>query len=311
MTDKTNAFGCFIASLAGLDAPIFKSRWENAGLLCGPKRNVAWRVLDAKYFGLPQQRRRLYVVAGGKEFHPEEALFGKSEKKPTPPSYRTPLVFEKAGHRFEIFREYTDCLYAAYGTKWNGNAAATNGSLFVVQDSRLRRFSPLEAERLMGLPDRYTDLPGCKKTKRYQAVGNSWAVPVVRWIGERLLEHGRKDGSGRYDLFRINQTEEFPDGSRLCVLKDFSGLKPGKFLNCGAMPENARLGDMRDILCADAPEDIYLSPVGCHGILRRKSERGLSINPRLEEVLQRISSEMPKEEIEARSKIQRRGKFSK
>ena len=86
-----------------------------------------------------------------------------------------------------MFREYTDCLYSAYGTKWNGNAAAYNGSLFVVQDQRIRRLSPLETERLMGFPDNYTNLVGAKKTNRYQGTGNSWAVPVVKWIGERLI----------------------------------------------------------------------------------------------------------------------------
>ena len=66
LTDKTNAFGCLISSLAGLDKAVEMKKWPNAGILEGEKRNVAWRVLDAKYFGLPQQRRRLYVLAGGK-----------------------------------------------------------------------------------------------------------------------------------------------------------------------------------------------------------------------------------------------------
>lgn len=59
LTDKTNAFGCLISSLAGLDKVLSLKRWPTAGLIRGTKRNVAWRVLDAKYFGLPQQRRRL------------------------------------------------------------------------------------------------------------------------------------------------------------------------------------------------------------------------------------------------------------
>ena len=101
-------------------------------------------------------------------------------------SLKFPLNFIKEGHTFEIFREYTDCLYSAYGTKWNGNAAAYNGSLFVSQDDRIRRLSPLECERLMGFPDEYTNIKGAKKTNRYQAIGNSWAIPVIRWIGERL-----------------------------------------------------------------------------------------------------------------------------
>ena len=46
------------------------------------------------------------------------------------------------------------------------------------------------------------------------------------------------------------------------------------------------------------PEDIYISPVGCYGIVRRKQERNLNINSRLEEVLLNISSQMTPEEIE-------------
>ena len=189
LSDKTNAFGCLVSSLAGLNEVISISKWPNAGLIRGKKRNVAWRVLDAKFFGLPQQRRRLYLLAGGHNFSPEKILFENhtNELVEYPPS---PLTFIKDGHEFEVFREYTDCLYSAYGTKWNGNAAANNGSLFVVQDGRIRRLSPLECERLMGLPDNYTDHPKAKKTNRYQAIGNSWAVPVVEWIGQRLLNGG-------------------------------------------------------------------------------------------------------------------------
>ena len=123
LSDKTNAFGCMISSMAGLSEVLEKKRWPNAGLLRGPKRNVAWRVLDAKYFGVPQQRKRLYVLAGGKDFNPENILFEEHKVKfPDYPTYD--LVVEKDGHKFEAFRSYTDCLYSAYGTKWNGNAAA-------------------------------------------------------------------------------------------------------------------------------------------------------------------------------------------
>ena len=75
LTDKTNAFGCLISSLAGLNDVIDCKKWPSAGMVRGPKRNIAWRVLDAKYFGLPQQRKRLYVVAGDTNFHPENVLF--------------------------------------------------------------------------------------------------------------------------------------------------------------------------------------------------------------------------------------------
>lgn len=142
LSDSTNAFGCFISSLAGFDSVLTMSKWPCAGIAHGSKRNLAWRVLDAKYFGVPQQRRRLYLLAGGTDFYPENVLFEEHLKDFVDyPS--VPLIFQKDGHNFELFREYTDCLYAAYGTKWNGNAAAYNGSLFVVQNGRLRRLSPV------------------------------------------------------------------------------------------------------------------------------------------------------------------------
>ena len=313
LTDKTNAFGCLISSLAGLDQilSVKGGRWPNAGLIRGNTRNVAWRVLDAKFFGLPQQRRRLYVIAGGKDFHPEDVLFELHENDlPEYPQF--PLTFEKEGHQFEVFRAYTDCLYSAYGTKWNGNAAAYNGSLFVVQDHRIRRLSPLETERLMGFPDHYTDLPKAKKTNRYQSTGNAWAVPVVRWLGSRLIYEnslGINLDSFRFALcarsVRISDTQVFYDFG-----KDIVPLENGISLNCSATPERCTFAGMDSIVSPDAPEDIYISPVGCFGIVRRKKERNLKINARLEEVLLSVASEMSPEEIEKRSRVQRRGRFS-
>lgn len=75
LNDKTNAFGNFIAGLAGFDDEIKVNKWTKSGYLEGKSRNVAWRVIDAKYFGLPQQRKRLYVLAGGKDFRPDQVLF--------------------------------------------------------------------------------------------------------------------------------------------------------------------------------------------------------------------------------------------
>ena len=81
-------------------------------------------------------------------------------------------------------------------------------------------------------------------------------------------------------------------------------------LNCTAIPEHSKFASLQDIISADAPEAIYISPVGCQGILRRKNERNISINPRLEEILLEIAAKMPAEEIEKKSLIQRRGKYS-
>lgn len=313
LSDKTNAFGCFVSSLAGFTEvlTIKGGRWPNAGVIYGKTRNVAWRVLDAKYFGLPQQRRRLYVVAGGKDFFPESILF-EVHKGDFPEYPSSELVFNKDGHEFEIFREYTDCLYSAYGTKWNGNAAAYNGSLFVVQDHRIRRLSPLETERLMGFPDNYTNLVGAKKTNRYQGTGNAWAVPVVKWIGKRLILGTENAIKLSEDDIALSTciTATLDGGVFFNLGKDIVSLGDGTLLNCTCIPENCYFSSMKEIVSPDAPEDIYISPVGCYGIVRRKIERNLKINPRLEEVLLSISSEMSQEEIEKRSMIQHRGRFS-
>ncbi len=283
--------------------------WENVE---GKRRNIAWRVLDAKYFGLPQQRRRLYVVAGGKDFHPETVLF-EPHGKDFPDYPPAKLTFKKGGHDFEVFREYSDCLYSAYGTKWNGNAAAFNGSLFVAQDGRLRRFSPLECERLMGFPDGYTDLPGASRTNRYQAIGNSWAVPVVRWIGERLSSKSLDSTFFAEHAFEllpylkpISNGERFYDFGRDGVIP----LRDGS-LNCTEIPEECTFRALPEIISPDAPEEIYISPVGCSGIVRRKNECNASINPRLEKIMNETAGQMPADEIERKSRIQPRGRLSR
>jgi hypothetical protein len=55
----------------------------------------------------------------------------------------------------------------------------------------VRRLTPMECERLQGFPDGYTNIPWRKADEspdgpRYKALGNSWAVPVVAWIGKRI-----------------------------------------------------------------------------------------------------------------------------
>ena len=78
LSDKQNAFGCFLGALAGEDCELQPSgkRWTDAGCVYGPKRTVAWRILDAQYFGLAQRRRRVFVVASARRgFDPVEVLF--------------------------------------------------------------------------------------------------------------------------------------------------------------------------------------------------------------------------------------------
>jgi DNA (cytosine-5)-methyltransferase 1 len=78
LNTKDNAFGCFLAGLAGEDGELKPAgkKWTNAGCVFGSKRTVAWRVLDAQYFGLAQRRKRVFVVASARDgFNPAEVLF--------------------------------------------------------------------------------------------------------------------------------------------------------------------------------------------------------------------------------------------
>lgn len=309
LTDKTNAFGCFLAGLAGLDEPIQVGKFKSAGVLMGPKRNIAWRVLDAKYFGVPQQRKRVYVLGGGVDFHPEHILFEMGNKFQDPYKLNDvpqqpmlglfadeepevnqdvikPLRREINGQDIEVFRCYSDCLYAAYGTKWNGNAAAFNGSLFVSQNGRLRRLTPIECERLMGFPDNYTAIANPRLTNRYQATGNSWAVPVIRWIMNRLLE---AINNGNIHHVVLPQASIHKEAYALYQFDDFT-LVGGQYLNASNCCNDFVLSNMLDIIDTEPDEKLYISKAGCAGILRRKREHNAGMNERLEMVLENCSN---------------------
>ena len=65
--------------------------------------------------------------------------------------------------------------------------AGGQGACVMTPTMVVRRLTPVECERLQGFPDNYTNIKDkCPDGPRYKALGNSWAVPVVRWIGERI-----------------------------------------------------------------------------------------------------------------------------
>ena len=73
----------------------------------------------------------------------------------------------------------------------------------VVNPDIVRRLTPLECERLQGLPDGYTLIPHrgkpaeeCPDTPRYKALGNGWAVNCARWICQRIQKHEQENTDG-------------------------------------------------------------------------------------------------------------------
>ena len=86
--------------------------------------------------------------------------------------------------------ELVNALQAQSGQTGKGDAAPC-----VATAMQVRRLTPRECERLQGFQDDWTAIPWrgksadqCPDGPRYRALGNSWAVPVVRWIGRRIAQ---------------------------------------------------------------------------------------------------------------------------
>ncbi|WP_241771851.1 phage N-6-adenine-methyltransferase [Morganella morganii] len=221
LSSKDNAFGCFLAGLAGESEELKPTgeKWTNVGYVSGPKRTIAWRILDAQYFGVAQRRRRVFVVASARtDICPAEILFeydslhgditpgGEAEKEITGTlTARTHgggglgTDFECNGglvpvnaYRMLAFGEYSDDGTAS-AVKARDYKDATDLAVTYPHNT-VRRLTPVECERLQGFPDNHTliswrgkDAADCPDGPRYRAIGNSMAVPVMRWIGERIL----------------------------------------------------------------------------------------------------------------------------
>lgn len=109
LNTKDNAFGCFLAGLAQCDVPLEVpgGKWGGAGYVLTGKRAVAWRTLDAQYFGVPQRRRRVFVVASARDgFDPCQVLFERAgvQRNPAPVGTpgKAPAVFAEGS--FGAFR---------------------------------------------------------------------------------------------------------------------------------------------------------------------------------------------------------------
>ncbi|XPV77957.1 MAG: DNA cytosine methyltransferase [Desulfovibrio sp.] len=262
-----NAFGCFLSGIVGEDMPLKPTggKWTNAGYVSGPERAAAWRVFDAQYFGIPQRRKRVFVVAAPRDgFDPAEVLFeyegmrrdfaprGPEETSITGTLTACSFTGDGAGLNNHIAGTITSSAFIG-GAGGRPEGAAVNHFLpvcaltgtgagvtgpddnqaqaghlipvktFIRQSTfeykegavagavcarnykaatdlvcdeanSVRKLMPIECERLQGFPDDFTRYGKredgteyeLSDTARYKAVGNSMAVPVVKWIGQRL-----------------------------------------------------------------------------------------------------------------------------
>lgn len=81
--------------------------------------------------------------------------------------------------------ETSGTLRANPGSGWRSNGTPVEA--VAIQNMAVRKLTPVECERLQGFPDNYTNIKeNCPDGPRYKALGNSMAVPVMKWIGERI-----------------------------------------------------------------------------------------------------------------------------
>ena len=206
----------------------------------------AYRVLDAQHFGVPQRRRRVFVVGCLGDWRSAASVLferesmsrniekGRKEKQDiancltkSPSSYSSynparsegnaVVVYEThpADSRVKEMGDTCQTVTRRWGTGGGNVPIAIQGNLIgrdtggpngigvseentmypltkadvhgISNNMRVRRLTPLECERLQGFPDNYTKISeNSADSNRYKAMGNSMAVPVMKWIGERI-----------------------------------------------------------------------------------------------------------------------------
>ncbi|MEP7288848.1 MAG: DNA (cytosine-5-)-methyltransferase [Chloroflexota bacterium] len=151
---------------------------------------VAWRVLDAKYFGTPQRRRRVFIVASYRSLRAATVLLDE-ETLALPARTSTGEKKDTSfgnGSRFTESNLYT-IQHASVGRKHTAGPQAkgyrNDGETWTL-DSRgssdvlCAPYDPFGIRSAPGLSDRMD-------ANRYRALGNAVAVPIVEWIGRRIM----------------------------------------------------------------------------------------------------------------------------
>lgn len=156
---------------------------------------VAWRVLDAKFFGTPQRRRRTYIVASLGTIGAAEVLFECGADSVTnKPSNRTRNFTATGNDESLPESNYFSIQHAGIGRRASagpqGKGYRNDGETYTL-DSRGSSDAVCKTDAPFGV----RAATGISKTldgNRYRAIGNAVCVPVIHWIGARITEMDKK-----------------------------------------------------------------------------------------------------------------------
>jgi DNA (cytosine-5)-methyltransferase 1 len=145
----------------------------------------AYRVIDSRAFGLPQRRRRVYIVAS-MEMDPRRVLFADDVLVPDEPSY-------KPGHAHGFYwtegnRGLGWAFDAVPALKGGSGLGIPSPPAIWLPDGQIITPSITDAERLQGFPRHWTEAAESRfgARSRWKLVGNAVSVPVAAWLGQRL-----------------------------------------------------------------------------------------------------------------------------
>lgn len=273
---------------------------------------VAWRLLNSRYFGVPQSRTRIYLCCW--KNNPQKALSVMFDKQGAmkPQNERIDFITEESkSNEFPKVPKVAYCLAASSGRHTGTDWSRT----YVVCKNGVRRLSPVESERLQGFPDNWTlpseDLVNDENinTLRYTAIGNAVTVPVAEWVANKVkIQLGLKDDcidleeeiSSYPELSKRNwanntlDTIDFSDASIEYKWKRGGLVWNNHYIECDISPTPSRIihSSLLELIENDQNNPVYfLSPNAAEGILRRVDGQKRSLFAPLRIALEKLSSQ--------------------
>jgi site-specific DNA-cytosine methylase len=159
--------------------------------------DATWTELDSQYFGVPQRRRRIYIVAARDGIPAGTDLFQFAERNGPDTAERVKAYDRELQDDCEALGEGRQGV--AFFTRQRTDEYAVRGlsstitkrdyksftDVVLHSDGTLRRVMPHERLRLQGMPDTHFDGLGLSNAEQFRM--NGMTTPVVRYIGERIL----------------------------------------------------------------------------------------------------------------------------